>query len=80
MEVNKTMTWKKDYLIKRQTIMIEKVATRRNNSRLLMTMMMMREKMVVIVRRKQRVEIRICGCLIYSSKAALLFGIIVYAL
>jgi hypothetical protein len=55
--------WKKDYSIKRQTIMIKRVAIRSNNSRLqLMTMMMTTEIMDVKVRKKRKVEIRIYGC------------------
>ena len=55
--------WKKDYSIKRQTIMIKRVAIRSNNSRLqLMTMMMTMEIMDVKVRKKRKVEIRIYGC------------------
>ena len=55
--------WKKDYSIKRQTIMIKRVAIRSNNSRLqLMTMMMSSEIMDVKVRKKRKVEIRIYGC------------------
>lgn len=55
--------WKKDYSIKRQTIMIKRVAIRSNNSRLqLMTMMMTTEIMDVKVRKKLKVEIRIYGC------------------
>ena len=61
-EPNKMTIWKKDYSIKRQTIMIKRVAIRsKKNRSLLMTMMMTMEKMDVKVRKKRKAEIRIYG-------------------